>query len=313
MGREVGGALQREDCFEVRGDGGAQMDWRRCHRAGGLAGVPGWRAGGRSGLGCGERRRGDGDGFGEDFCVGAAQVVGVDGCGVVEGALLDAGEGERQGGCGGGFGDELRGKLGDGLGDGGLADDKELLRFPAGFGEELVAGLKGFAKAEAVGVEAGVELAAAGVEKGVDNPPTPPRQRSCQGPRIAMRLRWMGYPGGRLGEAGEDGEAGDGDEREVEGVAEALGSAEADALSGEGARAVDDGYGVQLCKAEAEAGHQRLNGWDEALGGGTAGEGQGGGRGGCVGQGDAAGCATGVDEQNLQIGAASGGGLGWVR
>lgn len=124
----------------------------------------GWRAG----AGCGERRHGGGDGLGEDLGVGAAQVVGVDGCGVVEGALLDAGEGERQGGCGGGFGDELRDKLGDGLGDGGLADDKEPMRFPAGFGEELVAGLEGLAEAEAVGVETGVELAATSVEEGVN-------------------------------------------------------------------------------------------------------------------------------------------------
>ena len=166
---------------------------------------------------------------------------------------------------GGGFGDELRGELGDGLGDGGLADDEELMRFPAGFGEELVAGEEGFAEAEAVGVEAGVELAAAGVEEGVD-------LASCRAP-IAMRLRWMGHPGGRLGEAGEDGEAGDGDQREVEGVAEALGGAEADALSGEGAGAVDDGYGVEQCKAEAEPASEGVDGWDEALGGGAAGEG----------------------------------------
>jgi len=87
------------------------------------------------------------------------------------------------------FVDELRGERGEGLGDSGLADDKELMRFPAGFGEELVAGLKGFAEAEAAGVETGVELAAPGVEEGVDDPPTPPRQRSRRGPRIAMRLR----------------------------------------------------------------------------------------------------------------------------
>ena len=237
-------------------------------------------------MGCGELRR-DGDGFGEDFGVGAAQVVGVDGCGVVECALLDAGEGNGQGGCGGGLGDELRDECGDGLGDGGLADDKGLLRFAAEFGEELVAGDEGFAEAKAVGVEAGVELAAAGVEEGADNPP------------IAKRLRWMGHPGGRLGETGQDGEARDGDQREIEGVAEALGGAEADALSGEGAGAVDDGYGVQLCKAEAEAGHQRVDGWDEALGGGAAGEACGGGRGGGTDEGDAAGCSTGVDQQNL--------------
>lgn len=127
-------------------------------------------------MGCGERRRG-GDGLGEDLGVGAAEVVGVDGCGVVEGALLDADEGESQGGCGGGLGDDLRGKLGDGLGDGRLADYDELRWLCAVGGEELVAGLEGFAEAEAVGVEAGVELASAGVEQGVDNPP------------IAMRLR----------------------------------------------------------------------------------------------------------------------------
>jgi hypothetical protein len=176
--------------------------------------------------------RGGGDGLGKDFGGGAAKIVGIDGCGVIEGALLDAGKSERQGGCGGGLGDELRGEPGDGLGDGRLADDEELLRFPAGFGEELVAGLEGFAEAEAVGVEAGVELAAAGIEEGVD--------ARCG------RLIWTGEPG-------EDGEAGDGDQREVENVAEALGCAEADALSGEGAGAMDDGYGVQLAKAEAEA------------------------------------------------------------
>ena|SRR5664279_4265521 len=109
------------------------------------------------------------------------------------------------------------------------------------------------------------------------------------------RLIWTG----KVGEAGEDGEAGDGDQREVEGVAEALGGAEADALSGEGAGAVDDGYGVELCKAEAEAGHQAVDGWDEALGCGAAGEGCDGWRGSCAGKCDAAGCATGVDEQNL--------------
>jgi hypothetical protein len=246
-------------------------------------------------------RRG-GDGLGEDLGVGAAEVVGVDGCGVVEGALPDAGEGERQGGGGGGFGDELRGELGDGLGDGGLADDEGLLRFREKFGEELVAGQEGFAEAEAVGVEAGVELAATGIEEGVD----------AMNPLIAMRLRWMGHsrrwmghPRWRFSEAGEDGEARDGDQREVEGVAEALGGAEADADSGEGAGAVDDGYGFQFAKAEAAASSQGVDGWDEALGGGTAGEGRYGERAGGVGEGQAAGGATGVDEQNLQNGAAS--------
>jgi len=128
-------------------------------------------------------RRGGGDGLGEDLGVGAAQVVGVDGCGVVEGALPDADEGERQGGCGGGLGDELRVELGDGLGDGGLADD-ELRCLSAVGGEELVAGQEGFAEAEAAGVEAGVELAASGVEEGAD----------AILPPIAIRPRWMGHP-----------------------------------------------------------------------------------------------------------------------
>jgi hypothetical protein len=235
-------------------------------------------------------RRGGGDGLGEYLGVAAAEVVGVDGCGVVEGALPDAGESERQGGCGGGFGDELRVELGDGLGDGGLADDEELTRFPVGFGEELVAGQEGFAEAEAVGIEAGVELAAAGIEEGAD----------AILPLIAMKLRWMGHPRWRFSEAGEDGEARDGDQREVEGVAEALGGAEADAHSGEGAGAVDDGYGFQLAKAEAAASSQGVDGRDEALGGGAAGEGRNGEWAGGIGQGNAAGCATGVDEQNLQ-------------
>lgn len=111
----------------------------------------------------------------------------------------------------------------------------------------------------------------------------------------------MGHPRWRFSEAGEDGEAGDGDQREVEGVAEALGGAEADALSGEGAGAMDDGYGVEFCKAEAEADRQRLDGWDEVLGGGAAREACDGGRGGDADESDAAGCATGVDEQNLQF------------
>ena len=113
-------------------------------------------------------RRGGGDGLGEDFGVGAAEVVGVDGCGVVEGALPDANEGERQCGCGGGFGDELRVELGDGLGDGGLADDEELRVFPAASARSWSRVRRDLAEAEAVGVEAGVELAAAGVEEGVD-------------------------------------------------------------------------------------------------------------------------------------------------
>jgi hypothetical protein len=63
---------------------------------------------------------------------------------------------------------------------------------------------------------------------------------------------------------------------------------------------VDDGYGVELAKAEAAAGHEGLDGRDEALGGGAAGEGRNGEWAGGIGQGNAAGCATGVDEQNLQ-------------
>jgi hypothetical protein len=84
-------------------------------------------------------------------------------------------------------------------------------------------------------------------------------------------------------------------------VAEALGGAETDALSGEGAGAVDDGDGVELCKAEAEADREGVDGWDEALGGGAAGKACNAGRGGGTGQGNAAGCATCVDEQNLQF------------
>ena len=114
--------------------------------------------------------------------------------------------------------------------------------------------------------------------------------------------RWMGHPGGRLGEAGEDSEARDGDQREVEGVAEALGGAEADAHSSEGAGAVDDGYGFQLAKVESAAGHERVDGRDEALGSGAAGEGRNGEWAGGIGQGDATGCATGVDEQKIQFG-----------
>jgi hypothetical protein len=68
---------------------------------------------------------------------------------------------------------------------------------------------------------------------------------------------------------------------------------------------VDDGYGVELAKAEAEAGHEGVDGRDEALGGGAAGEGRSGERAGGVGEGQAAGCATGVDEQKIQFGAAS--------
>jgi hypothetical protein len=83
-------------------------------------------------------------------------------------------------------------------------------------------------------------------------------------------------------------------------VAEALGGAEADAHSSEGAGAVDDGYGFQLAKVESAAGHERVDGRDEALGSGAAGEGRNGEWAGGIGQGDATGCATGVDEQNLQ-------------
>jgi hypothetical protein len=64
---------------------------------------------------------------------------------------------------------------------------------------------------------------------------------------------------------------------------------------------MDDGYGVQFAKAKAEADRQRVDGWDEALGGGAAREACGGGRGSGSSQGNAAGCATGVNEQNLQF------------
>ena len=99
-------------------------------------------------------------------------------------------------------------------------------------------------------------------------------------------------------------------------MAEALGGAEADAHSGEGAGAVDDGDGVELAKAEAAARRQGVDGWDEALGGGATGEAGNGGRAGGVGEGHAAGCTTGVDEQNLHWCAASWGGtesLGQLR
>ena len=105
----------------------------------------------------------------------------------------------------------------------------------------------------------------------------------------------MGHPLPR-----EDGEARDGDQRKVEGVAEALGGAEADADSGEGAGAVDDGDGIERVKGDPATHREGVNGGDEALGGGTARERRGGGRGGGAGEGDAAGWATGVDEQNLQ-------------
>ena len=79
------------------------------------------------------------------------------------------------------------------MGDGGFADDKGLLLFPAvagetcggvrcgeiDRGEELAAGEEALAEAEAAGVEAGVELAAAGVEEGAD----------AMNPLIAMRPR----------------------------------------------------------------------------------------------------------------------------
>ncbi len=110
----------------------------------------------------------------------------------------------------------------------------------------------------------------------------------------------MGHARWRFSEAGEDGEAGDGDQREVEGVAEALGGAEADADAGEGAGAVDDGYGVERVQGDASLRSEGVDGRDEALGGGAAGEGRNGGRAGGVGEGQAAGCATGVDEQNIQ-------------
>ena len=54
------------------------------------------------------RQSGCGDGLGKDLCIAAAEVVGVDGGGVVECALLETGDGEWQSVCGGGFGDDLR-------------------------------------------------------------------------------------------------------------------------------------------------------------------------------------------------------------
>ena len=84
-------------------------------------------------------------------------------------------------------------------------------------------------------------------------------------------------------------------------MAEALGGAEADAHSGEGAGAVDDGDGVERVQGDASLRSEGVDGRDETLGGGATGEGCNGERAGGVGEGDAAGCATGVDEQNLQM------------
>jgi hypothetical protein len=96
-------------------------------------------------------------------------------------------------------------------------------------------------------------------------------------------------------EAGQDGEAGDGDEWDREGFAEALGGAEADADSGEGAGAVDYGDCGEGLRSEAAVGEEGFDGGNEAFGGGAAGEGCGGEGCVCVGQGDGAGCAAGVD------------------
>ena len=272
MGRESGGALEGEDGVEVGGDGGAQMELRNAHRDG------------DAGVGWVRLRRGGGDGLGEDLGVGAAEVVGVDGCGVVEGALLDAGEGERQGVGGGGFGDELRGELGDGLGDGGLADD-ELRLFAALFGEELVAGEEGFAEAEAVGVEAGVELAASGVEEGANvqggglmldsarlartarrEMATSGRLRAWQRPLAALRPTRTPV-------------------KEPGPWTTATASSECRAMPACAARE----WMAGTRRSAAERPGRVSNG----------------GRAGGVGQGEAAGCATGVDEQNLQNGATS--------
>ena len=249
------------------------------------------------------RQSGCGDGLGKDLCIAASEIIGIDGGGVVECVLLETGDGKWQSVCGGGFGDDLRdrtpaqaelGRGTQGFGDGDLAGNDDGSRIEAERCEELDAGDERLAEAGFCGVEAEVELVAAGIEESVDVHPPP----------VAMRLRRMGHP--LLGQAGEDGEAREGDQREVEGMAEALGGAESDAHSGEGARAMDDGDGIEFAEANRAIGYEGADGWDETLGCGTAGKGYGGSHGGRVDgvrQGQAAGGTASIDEENLQIGA----------
>ena len=56
-------------------------------------------------------RNGCGYGFGEDFGVGAAEVVGIEGGGVVEVLVLDAKESERESVGGSGLGEESQGRI----------------------------------------------------------------------------------------------------------------------------------------------------------------------------------------------------------
>ena len=74
---EVGGALESKDCIEVRGNGGAQMEWQSHGTAAAM---------GLAKISASLRR----------------QVIGVDGGWIVEGVLLDAGESEGQSAGGGG-------------------------------------------------------------------------------------------------------------------------------------------------------------------------------------------------------------------
>ena len=92
----------------------------------------------------------------------------------------------------------------------------------------------------------------------------------------------MGHPLPR-----EDGEARDGDQREVEGMAKALGGAEADAHSGEGAGAMNHRNRVQFAKDDSAVGGEGADGGYETLCGGAAGKASGGNgrRTGSVGQG----------------------------
>jgi hypothetical protein len=110
----------------------------------------------------------------------------------------------------------------------------------------------------------------------------------------------MGHPG--LREVAEDGEAGDRYQRQIERVAEAFGGGESDTNSGERAGAVDYCDDVERGQREAGAGGEIADGGDEALGGGTAGEGRGGEDLGGVGEGDGAGGAAGVYEEGFHPG-----------
>ena len=83
-------------------------------------------------------RNGGSNGLGEDFGIAAAEVVGVDGRGIVEGLLLDTGDGKWQGIRGGRLGDDLRAECVERLGDGPLADYENGMRFHV-----LIGGIEG--------------------------------------------------------------------------------------------------------------------------------------------------------------------------